>query len=97
MWTTTARPARQATASTSSITIRWPTQSTASSAQVTANSAFNAANTFSSDYFPTTDWGNLTDTTTSSFGENLMVIYDTRVEPITPQGYFLTKDFGYVP
>jgi len=64
---------------------------------IQANSAFNAANTFSSDYFPTTDWGNLTDTTTSSFGESLIVIYDTRVEPITPQGYFLTKDFGYVP
>jgi len=65
-----------------------------------ANAAFIQANTgtSSSDYFPTeVDWGNFTDATTSAFNEDLIVLYDCRVEPITPRGYLLTKDFGYIP
>ena len=65
-----------------------------------ANAAFIQANTgtSSSDYFPTeVNWGNFTDATKSSFNEDLIVLYDCRVEPITPRGRLLTKDFGYIP
>jgi len=71
---------------------------TATSAFIQANAAFIKANTgtSSSDYFPTGDWGNLTDAITSAFGEDTIVMYDCRVEPVTPRGYLLSKDFGYV-
>ena len=71
---------------------------TATSAFIQANAAFIKANTgtSSSDYFPTGDWGNFTDAITSAFGEDTIVMYDCRVEPVTPRGYLLSKDFGYV-
>jgi hypothetical protein len=72
-------------------------QSTADSAAIYANAAFSQANTGGAsygDYFPIGDYGNLTDSITSSFGESLLVTYDCRIDPITPNGYFLTKDFG---
>jgi hypothetical protein len=77
-------------------------QSTADSAAIYANGAFAKANTGGGsasfgDYFPiATDYGNLTDPSLSAFGELLLVAYDCRIDPITPSGYFLTKDFGYV-
>ncbi len=62
------------------------------SKQFTANAGSGTAN--SSDYFPIGDYGNLTDPSTSAFGESLIVVYDCRIDPITPNGFFLTKDFG---
>jgi hypothetical protein len=62
------------------------------SKQFTANAGSGTAN--SSDYFPIGDYGNLTDPSTSAFGELLIVVYDCRIDPITPNGFFLTKDFG---
>ena len=62
------------------------------SRQFTANAGSGTAN--SSDYFPIGDYGNLTDPSTSAFGELLIVVYDCRIDPITPNGFFLTKDFG---
>jgi len=63
-----------------------------------ANSAFLVANSAASinisDYFPTGDYGNLTDSSTSAFGESLIITYDCRIDPINPNGLFLTKDFG---
>jgi hypothetical protein len=51
----------------------------------------------SADYFPTdNNWGLVTDTALSSFGESLIPIYDCRIDPITPSGYLLTKDFGFL-
>ena len=74
---------------------------TATSAFIQANAAFIKANTGTgnasfADYFPTGDWGNFTDAVSSAFGEDLTVVYDCRVDPITPRGYLLSKDFGYV-
>ena len=46
--------------------------------------------------FPTEDYGTLTDANTSVFGETLLVTYDCKIDPITPNGYFLTKDLGYL-
>jgi len=78
-------------------------QDTATASFIQANAAFSKANTSSgsgnasfADYFPTGDWGTLTDATTSAFGEDLTVLYDCRVDPITPKNYLLTKDFGYL-
>ena len=63
------------------------------SKQFTANAGSGTANSF--DYFPTAgDYGNLTDPSTSAFGESLIITYDCRIDPITPNGLFLTKDFG---
>ena len=70
-------------------------QSTADSAAIYANGAFAKANT-EGDYFPTGNYGTLTDADTSVFGETLLVTYDCRIDPITPNGYFLTKDFGHL-
>ena len=51
----------------------------------------------SSDYFPTNnDWGYYDDILYSSFGESLLTLYDCRIDPITPSGYLLTKDFGFL-
>ena len=51
----------------------------------------------SSDYFPTdNDWGYNGDTMFSVFGELITASYDCRVDPITPAGYSLTKDFGFL-
>ena len=48
------------------------------------------------DYFPTdTNWG-FSILSISAFGESLDVQYDCRDEPITPRGYLLQKDFGYI-
>ena len=76
-------------------------QDTATASFIQANAAFIKANTGTgnasfADYFPTGDWGNLTDAASSAFGEDLTVMYDCRVDPITPRGYLLSKDFGYV-
>ena len=50
-----------------------------------------------SDYFPiNNNWGLITDTALSVFGELLIPEYDCRIDPITPNGYLLTKDFGYL-
>ena len=72
----------------------------ANSANVLAQAAFDKANTTATssinDYFPTGDWGLLTDPTRSVFGESLMPSYDCRIDPTTPNGYFLTKDLGYI-
>ena len=62
------------------------------SKQFTANAGSGTAN--SSDYFPIGDYGNLTDSSMSAFGESLIIAYDCRIDPITPNGLFLTKDFG---
>ena len=49
------------------------------------------------DYFPiNNNWGLITDTALSVFGELLIPEYDCRIDPITPNGYLLTKDFGYL-
>jgi hypothetical protein len=49
------------------------------------------------DYFPqNTDWGYYDDELYSAFGESLLIKYDCRIDPITPSGYTLTKDFGYI-
>jgi hypothetical protein len=74
---------------------------TATASFIKANAAFDKANTGGGsasfgDYFPIDDYGNLNDSTTTVFGESLLVTYDCRNEPITPNGYFLTKDFGYL-
>jgi len=71
------------------------------SAAILAQAAFDKANTVVSgstfgDYFPTGDWGLLTDSTTTAFGESTLALYDCRVDPITPSGYFLIKDLGYI-
>jgi len=74
-------------------------QSTADSAAIYANGAFAQANTGGAsfgDYFPTEDYGTLTDANISVFGETLLVTYDCRIDPITPNGYFLTKDLGHL-
>lgn len=74
----------------------------ANSANVLAQAAFNKANTTTTsdsnfgDYFPIGDWGYLNDSTVTAFGENTLVTYDCRVEPIIPNGYLLTKSFGYI-
>jgi len=79
-----------------------PTQNTnITHADVKAQAAFDKANTVVSgstfgDYFPTGDWGLLTDSTTTAFGESTLALYDCRVDPITPSGYFLIKDLGYI-
>jgi len=70
-------------------------------ARVQANAAFAKANTGGGsaslgDYFPIGDYGNLNDPTTTAFGESLFVTYDCRIEPVLPNGYFLTKDLGYI-
>jgi len=64
------------------------------SKQFTANAGSGTAN--SSDYFPIGDYGNLTDPSISVFGESLLVAYDCRIDPITQNGLFLTKDFGHL-
>ena len=48
-------------------------------------------------YFPTGDWGNLTDPTYAGLSYELVrVEYDCRDEPITPVGYDLEVDLGYL-
>lgn len=77
----------------------------ANTANVTAQAAFDKANTGGSgpvnmtDYYPTAnDYGYFYDSTMDrAFGAELkMVMYDMSDEPVTPRGYFLTKDFGYL-
>jgi len=49
------------------------------------------------DYFPPNgNWGYYDDALYSAFGESLLITYDCRIDPITPSGYTLTKDFGYL-
>ena len=49
------------------------------------------------DYFPiSNDWGYYDDPLYTAFGESILTVYDCRIDPITPAGYTLTKDFGYL-
>ena len=66
------------------------------SKQYTANAGSGGGSASFGDYFPTENYGTLTDANTSVFGETLLVTYDCRIDPITPNGYFLTKDLGYL-
>lgn len=61
------------------------------SRQFTANAG--SAITNFGDYFPVGDWGYLDDSV-SVFGEDLVVKYDCRDEPITPRNFLLNKDLG---
>ena len=74
----------------------------ANTANVTAQAAFDKANTGGgivdiTDYYPTAnDYGYLYEPSMDrAFGAELKQIsYDLSNEPVTPRGYFLTKDFG---
>ena len=73
----------------------------ANTANSTAQAAFDKANTGNAidmtDYYPTAnDYGFLYESTMDRcFGSELKQIsYDLSNEPVTPRGYFLTKDFG---
>jgi hypothetical protein len=72
----------------------------ANTANTTAQSAFDKANTavFNlADYFPIGDYGYLYEPMTRTFGDELnQILYDLKNEPVTPRGYFLIKDFGYL-
>ena len=70
------------------------------SRQYTANAGSGgggSANTV--DYFPTvfniTDFEFVGQSLVSAFGEPIGIIYDCSLEPETPKGYILSKDFGY--
>ena len=58
-----------------------------------ANSAYQTANTASTNYFPTGDYGSVV-SATGSLGEEQVVTYDLKTEPSTPANYFLELDFG---
>ena len=67
-----------------------------------ANAAFDKANTaiaIAADYFPTaTDWGTISTTSLTSFGETTIRSYDCRNDPApnNPNGSLLTKDFAFL-
>jgi len=67
-----------------------------------ANGAFDKANTaiaIAADYFPTaTDWGTISTTSLTSFGESTIRSYDCRNDPApnNPNGSLLTKDFAFL-
>lgn len=78
----------------------------ANSATILAQAAFDQANTGGGggggtadfgNYFPTGDWGNLTDPSYAGLSyEQVIVMYDCREEPITPWGYDLEIDLGHL-
>lgn len=73
----------------------------ANTANTLAQAAFDVANSSpssSSDYFPINDYGYLSNTSIyQTLGDELTyVMYDMSDEPITPRGFFLTKDLGFL-
>ena len=58
-----------------------------------ANSAYQTANTASTNYFPTGDYGSVVPAA-STLDEETVVRYDLKTEPSTPANYFLEWDFG---
>jgi len=58
-----------------------------------ANSAYQTANTASTNYFPTGDYGSVVPAA-GTLDEETVVRYDLKTEPSTPANYFLELDFG---
>jgi hypothetical protein len=58
-----------------------------------ANSAYQTANTASTNYFPTGDYGSVVPAS-NTLDEESVVTYDLKTEPSTPANYFLELDFG---
>jgi len=58
-----------------------------------ANSAYQTANTASTNYFPTGDYGSVVPAA-GTLDEETVVTYDLKTEPSTPANYFLELDFG---
>ena len=74
-----------------------PVVTVAANGRISTISIIASSGSSGSDYFPTdNDWGLVTDTTLSPFGESLIPIYDCRIDPVTPSGYLLTKDFAFL-
>ena len=74
-----------------------PVVTVAANGRISTISIIASSGSSGSDYFPTdNDWGLVTDTALSSFGESLIPLYDCRIDPITPSGYLLTKDFAFL-
>jgi len=74
-----------------------PVVTVAANGRISTISIIASSGSSGSDYFPTdNDWGLVTGTALSSFGESLIPIYDCRIDPITPSGYLLTKDFAFL-
>ena len=74
-----------------------PVVTVAANGRISTISIIASSGSSGSDYFPTNnDWGLVTDTILSSFGESLLPIYDCRIDPVTPSGYLLTKDFAFL-
>ena len=74
-----------------------PVVTVAAKGRISTISIIASSGSSGSDYFPTdNDWGLVTDTALSSFGESLIPLYDCRIDPITPSGYLLTKDFAFL-
>jgi hypothetical protein len=73
-----------------------------------AQSAYNYANTIttggsSSDYFPTAPYGFVTESLVALVSDNTFIqgelagpVYDCSDNPITPEGFYLEKDLGYL-
>ena len=57
-----------------------------------ANSAYQTANTASTNYFPTGDYGSVVPAA-GTLDEETVVRYDLKTEPSTPANYFLELDF----
>jgi hypothetical protein len=74
-----------------------PVVTVAANGRISTISIIASSGSSGSDYFPTdNDWGLVTGTALSSFGESLIPMYDCRIDPITPSGYLLTKDFAFL-
>ena len=74
-----------------------PVVTVAANGRISTISIIASSGSSGSDYFPTdNDWGLVTDTALSSFGESLIPLYDCRIDPIIPSGYLLTKDFAFL-
>jgi len=74
-----------------------PVVTVAANGRISTISIIASSGSSGSDYFPTdNDWGLVTGTALSSFGESLIPIYDCRIDPIIPSGYLLTKDFAFL-
>ena len=74
-----------------------PVVTVAANGRISTISIIASSGSSGSDYFPTdNDWGLVTDGALSSFGESLIPLYDCRIDPITPSGYLLTKDFAFL-
>ena len=58
-----------------------------------ANSAYQTANTASTNYFPAGDYGSVVPAA-GTLDEETVVTYDLKTEPSTPANYFLELDFG---